>query len=312
MATPEHIRERRAVERRRRRRARGGVLAALAVLAVLVVAVVAGAFRGGGDGEVTRTTAERPAAPAPGPGPGAAKPVTATGDHRGPVPILMYHVVTAPKPGEAYPELWTPRERFTATMELLKAKGYTAVTIDQVHRAWNGGRGLPPKPVAVTFDDGYLSHYTHAKPTLRRLGWPGVLYLKGESLGAGGLTTRQVRGMIAAGWEVGAHTISHPDLTTVDDATLVREIDGSRKLLRRRLGVPVDAFCYPAGRNDERVRSAVEAAGFTTATTVEPGIAGRRDDPFALPRIRVNGTDSPQTVLERVRTGAGAAGAYGA
>ncbi len=72
----------------------------------------------------------------------------------------------------------------------------------------------------ITFDDGYLSQYTHAKPILRALGWPGVLYLEGKNLGPGGLTRHQVRTMIAAGWEVGAHTLTHPDLTTVDDATL--------------------------------------------------------------------------------------------
>ncbi len=60
------------------------------------------------------------------------------------------------------------------------------------------------------------------------------------------------------------------------------------------------------------MRAAVKDAGFTTATTVEPGIASSKDDPFALPRIRVNGTDSPQTVLEHVRTGTGATGAGGA
>jgi peptidoglycan/xylan/chitin deacetylase (PgdA/CDA1 family) len=224
----------------------------------------------------------------------------------------MYHVITAPPPGTAYTELWTPRERFRATIALLARRGYHGVTIEQVHRAWNGGPGLPAKPIVLTFDDGYLSQDTHAKPALRALGWPGVLYLEGKNLGPGGLTKRQVEGMVAAGWEVGAHTLTHPDLTTVGDATLRREVAGSRALLRRRLGVPVTAFCYPAGRNDARVRAAVKAAGYTTATTVEPGIARPGDDPFALPRIRVNGTDSPQTVLEHVRTGTGAAGSYGA
>ena len=118
--------------------------------------------------------------------------------------------------------------------------------------------------------------------------------------------------MIAAGWEVGAHTLTHPDLTTVDDATLRREVAGSRALLSAASASRCTAFCYPAGRNDARVRAAVRAAGFTTATTVEPGIAAPGDDPFALPRIRVNGTDSPQTVLEHIRTGTGAAGSGGA
>jgi peptidoglycan/xylan/chitin deacetylase (PgdA/CDA1 family) len=311
--TPEHIRERRELERRRRRRVRTVVFGALAVFAALVVAVLAGAFESD-DSPVTtansraRTPAKlHPAAKTP-----ATRPATATGTYRGPVPILMYHVISAPPAGIAYPELWTPRERFRATIGLLEREGYTGVTIDQVRRAWAGGPGLPAKPVVLTFDDGYISQLTHAKPALRALGWPGVLYLEGKNLGPGGLTAHQVRSMIAAGWEVGAHTLTHPDLTTVDDAALEREIAGSRELLQRRLGVPVTAFCYPAGRNDARVRAAVRAAGFTTATTVEPGIAAPGDDPFALPRIRVNGTDSPQTVLDHVRTGTGAQGSYGA
>jgi len=294
------------------------VVGALVVFAVLVVAVLAGAFGGGGDdgqtggGPPTTSTQKTAAKLHPAATGQATKPKPATGSYRGPVPILMYHVITAPPAGTAYPELWTPRERFRATIALLASKGYRGVTIEQVHRAWHGGPGLPAKPIVLTFDDGYLSQVTHAKPALRAVGWPGVLYLEGKNLGPGGLTKHQVEGMIAAGWEVGAHTLSHPDLTTVDDATLREEVAGSRALLQRRLGVPVNAFCYPAGRNDARVRAAVKAAGYTTATTVEPGIAGPGDDPFALPRIRVNGTDSPQTVLDHVRTGTGAAGYGGA
>ena len=291
------------------------VFGALAVLAALVVAVLAGAF-GGSDEPSTAThhastsattTAEHSSGKTP-----QTSPAKATGSYRGPVPILMYHVITAAPAGTAYHELWTPRERFRATVALLARKGFHGVTIEQVIRAWAGGPGLPAKPIVLTFDDGYLSQDTHAKPALRALGWPGVLYLEGKNLGPGGLTTHQVKAMIAAGWEVGAHTLTHPDLTKVDDATLRREVAGSRTLLQRRLGVPVNAFCYPAGRNDARVRAAVKQAGYTTATTVEPGIASPRDDPFALPRIRVNGTDSPQTVLEHIRTGTGAAGSGGA
>lgn len=316
MRVPDHLRDRRDLARRATRRRRLLVVGGLVAITVAAVLVLTGAFSHAGSGEATRSagtpdqpravarTTETPATP-------ATTPTPASGTYRGPIPILMYHVVTAPKAGETYPELWTPRERFAATMDLLAQRGYRGVTIEQVRRTWDGGPGLPAKPIVVTFDDGYLSQYTHAKPVLRRLGWPGVLYLEGKNLGPGGLTTRQVKAMVAAGWEVGAHTLTHPDLTTVDDARLTQELEGSRALLRERLGVPVTAFCYPAGRNDARVRAAVKAAGFTTATTVEPGIASPKDDPFALPRIRVNGDDGPQTVLDRVRTGAGATAAYG-
>jgi len=70
----------------------------------------------------------------------------------------------------------------------------------------------------------------------------------------------------------------------------------------------VNTFCYPAGKYDAEAEQAVKRAGFTTATTVEPGIASPKDNQLLLPRVRVNGSDSPQAVLERVRTGAGATG----
>ena len=239
------------------------------------------------------------------------RPAPATGSYRGAVPILMYHVVTAPPAGVAYSELWTPRETFRATIDLLARSGYRGVTLGQVWKAWHGGPGLPAQPIVVSFDDGYLSHVTHAKPVLRAAGWPGVLNLEGKNIGPGGLTRRQVRTLIAAGWEVDSHTLTHPDLRTLDDAALRRELVESRALLRRDFGVPVAFLCYPAGRYDARVQAAARAAGYQAATTVEPGIASPSADPFALPRIRVNGTDAPATVLRNVRAGTASAGPPG-
>ena len=58
------------------------------------------------------------------------------------------------------------------------------------------------------------------------------------------------------------------------------------------------------------MRAAVEAAGYKGATTVEPGVASKSDNPYLLPRIRVNGTDSAATVAGCVRSGAGVSGGY--
>jgi peptidoglycan/xylan/chitin deacetylase (PgdA/CDA1 family) len=115
-----------------------------------------------------------------------------------------------------------------------------------------------------------------------------------------------------AGWELGAHTETHPDLTTLDAAGLQREIDDARTELQQRFAAPVDAFCYPAGKNDATVRDAVKAAGFRTATTVVGGIADGDDDPYALPRVRVNPDDTPKRLLKKIRAfGRGAVPAEG-
>ena len=217
------------------------------------------------------------------------------------VPILMYHVISKAPAGVANAELWVDKDVFADEMRALHAAGYTAITLQQAWDGWRRGGPLPRKPVVITFDDGYLSHYTHAKPVLRELGWPGVLYLTTKSIGPGGLTVHQIRALLKAGWELDSHTLTHPDLTTLDDAALARELGDSRKELQDRFGVPVRFFAYPAGRNDARVRAATEAAGYLAATTVEEGVARGEDDPFALERVRVNATDTAESLLARLR-----------
>jgi peptidoglycan/xylan/chitin deacetylase (PgdA/CDA1 family) len=148
----------------------------------------------------------------------------------------------------------------------------------------------PAKPMIVSFDDGYHSHIANAFPVLRALGWPGVLNLELKNIRSDyGLTAPQVRTLIAAGWELDSHTIDHPDLTTLDATALRHELADSRAELKRRFGVPVDFFCYPAGRYDDAAIAAVRAAGYLAATTTQPGLAQPEDaDRYTLPRVRVN------------------------
>jgi peptidoglycan/xylan/chitin deacetylase (PgdA/CDA1 family) len=216
------------------------------------------------------------------------------------VPILMYHVVSAAPAGTANPELWVAQDTFAAEMRALRKAGYHAVTLRQAFNAWQHGGPLPRKPVVVSFDDGYLSQYTHARPVLRKLGWPGVLNLELRNLGKDGITEREVRVLMADGWELDSHTLTHPDLTTVSDAQLRGELVDSRKEIRRTFGSKTaEFFCYPAGRYDARVVAAVRAAGYRGATTVDEGV-GTRAEPFTLKRVRVNASDTPDTLLSRL------------
>jgi peptidoglycan/xylan/chitin deacetylase (PgdA/CDA1 family) len=208
------------------------------------------------------------------------------GRHDSPVPILMYHVLGSAPSGAPDPELFVPAADFAAQADWLAARGYHGVTLAQVFAYWRRGVALPPKPIVFSFDDGYLSDYAVALPTLRRHGWPGVLNLIVDNVKPGDLQPWQVRRLIAAGWEIDSHTISHPDLTTLGAAQLQQEVSGSRDRLRRMFAQPVRFFCYPAGRYDAAVVAAVKAAGYLGATTTEPGLA-RPSQPFTLARIRV-------------------------
>jgi peptidoglycan/xylan/chitin deacetylase (PgdA/CDA1 family) len=208
----------------------------------------------------------------------------------GAVPVLMYHVLADPPPGAAWPQLYVSPGEFAAQVEWLAQHGYEAVTLTDVWRHWHAGGALPPRPVVITFDDGYRSVHTRALPILSQRGWSAVLNLKLGNLEPGSFTDADVRRLVAAGWELGAHTFTHPDLRTLGDAELAREVAGSRAEIARRFGVPVGFFCYPAGRFDARVVAAVRRAGFLGATTTVEGLAtpGR---PYELSRLRVSRGD---------------------
>jgi peptidoglycan/xylan/chitin deacetylase (PgdA/CDA1 family) len=213
------------------------------------------------------------------------------GPHDAPVPILMYHVIADAPASTPYPELYVKPADFTEQIAWLAQHGYHAVTLRRVFDFWRGKRVLPPKPVVLSFDDGYRSDVAVALPVLRKRHWPGVLNLVLENLTpVWGSRPGMVRKLIAAGWEIDAHTINHVDLTTLSADRLKQEVAGSRAAIRKQFGVPVDFFCYPVGKYDDTVIAAVKAAGFLGATTENAGLATPRD-PFTLSRIRVAGTD---------------------
>jgi peptidoglycan/xylan/chitin deacetylase (PgdA/CDA1 family) len=183
---------------------------------------------------------------------------------------------------------------------MLAAAGYEAVTLGRVFDAWNGRAKLPPRPIVLSFDDGYRSHVTAARPILAARHWPGVLNLDVSNLApAWGVGVRGVRRLIAAGWEIDAHSLTHPDLTALSGAALTHEVAGSRIEIRRRFGVTARFFCYPAGRYDAEVVAAVRAAGFEGATTVEPGLAVW-SEPFTLARVRVDRGDGSAGLAEKL------------
>ena len=308
-------RERRARDRRRRLIAVGTLL--VVVVAVVMIGIVAsggGATstqtatnaahtgRHAGRAGSTRATHAKTFSASTLPkttvtGIGTGKPGTAT------VPVLMYHVINPPPAGAPFPGLYVPSDEFAAQMQALKAAGWHAVTMDQLKAYWTRGVPLGPgKPIVLTFDNGYASQYENALPVLKRLGWVGNenIQLTGLPPSQGGLTDTQVRGLIAAGWELDTQGISHADLITLDASELQYQVATARHALQKRYGVPVNWFCYPSGHYDATVIAAVKAAGFVGSTTVLPGWASGGEDPYRLPRLRVLGGTSPSGLLSQI------------
>jgi peptidoglycan/xylan/chitin deacetylase (PgdA/CDA1 family) len=216
-----------------------------------------------------------------------------------PVPILMYHVLADPPADAPYPDLFVRTADFSAQMRWLAQHGYHAVTLDTVWSAWHGHGSLPKRPVVLSFDDGYRSDVGVALPVLKSHGSAGVLNLALNSLGPRGLRPRGIRRLIHAGWEIDAHSLTHRDLTALPDPQLEHEVLGSKGEIRRLFHVPVDFFCYPAGRYNARVVAAVRRSGYLGATTTEYGLA-RPSDAYTLDRIRIDGGDGVRGFVSKL------------
>jgi peptidoglycan/xylan/chitin deacetylase (PgdA/CDA1 family) len=296
-------REARARHRRRMFRRRRAV-ALLALLGTLAAIVLVARALTTGPGTGARAGGPNAATPKPDEQASPAPVARSTRDPaRVAVPILMYHVIRPAPPGAPFPALYVPRSEFAAQMRTLKSAGWTAVTMDQVWDAWKHDTALPAgRPFVLTFDNGYESQSNEAMPVLRRLGWVGVLnvQLTGLPPSQGGLTDEAVQRLLAAGWELDTQGFSHADLVRLGPADLRREVAGSRRVLQRRWHVPVHWFCYPSGHYDARVVAAVQAAGYRGSTTVIPGWGRRASDPFRLPRLRVVGGTSPETLQRQI------------
>lgn len=164
--------------------------------------------------------------------------------------------------------------------------------------------------VAVTFDDGYRSVLTRAKPILDRLGWPGTLYVPTDYIGTerpmswpgidqwvGGrfeqelmpLSWDALRELQEAGWEIGSHTSSHPHLTRLGHRELRSELVTAKDACERELGRACPSVAYPYGDVDDRVIAAARATGYRTGAALPD--RHHAADPLRWPRVGVYFSD---------------------
>jgi peptidoglycan/xylan/chitin deacetylase (PgdA/CDA1 family) len=208
------------------------------------------------------------------------------------LPILMYHrinVVTASTPAASRGLTVHPAD-FERQMRWLKRRGYRTVTQREVFDGLFRGRPLGPRPILVTFDDGYRDVFYRASPVLQRLGFRATAYVISGRISAGDpsfLTWPLLHALEERGIEIASHTVHHRDLTRLPAREALAELTQSRRSLERELGHPVQWLAYPFGRFDARVEALARRAGYVLATTTRPGVRQSARAPLALRRVRV-------------------------
>ena len=158
--------------------------------------------------------------------------------------------------------------------------------------------------LAITFDDGYRDNHAVAAPILKERGLPACFFITTDFMGSRTvpwwdrehqvtsewMTWDQVRDLHRDGFEIGAHTRTHPDLAKLAGSSASEEIEGSKTILERELQAPVRLFAYPYGRQQqisEANRALVRSAGFACCASAYGGLVRMGDDPYALLRMPV-------------------------
>lgn len=215
---------------------------------------------------------------------------------------LGYHGVAHASLANDLSRLLVAPELFRLQLELLAAAGFRFVTLAELARGLNGAP--PPGLAAITFDDGMRNNHSTALPIMQELGIPATVYVATDFIdasspwvGAGAdaemLDEREIRDLAGAGWEIGAHTITHADLSTLSYEDCLHEIEGGRRILEGIVDSPVETLAYPFGRYGPAAMAAAKDAGMIAAVTTGSG----RWDRYEITRAMVSAGDPTAVML---------------
>lgn len=199
-------------------------------------------------------------------------------------PILMYHQIDS-RAGRYAVSLG----QFTAQMQWLRANGYEAVSVDQIAAAVRGEATLPEKRVAITFDDGWKSQFTKAKPVLDAVGYKATFYLVTSYIGrpSAYMSWDDVRQLAAEGHWIGSHSVTHRSATRLPSAEAAREMTDSRNAIAAQIGRAATTYSYPYGARNRTVQALAQAAGYTSAVATGAALSYDIGRLFSLPRIEI-------------------------
>lgn len=232
------------------------------------------------------------------------------------MPIIMYHRVVDSPDEVGVHGTYVTKELFKKHMQVLKDNGYRTVTFKELAedhlltKRFDKGN----KFVVLTFDDGYEDNYRVMFPILKEFGAKAVIFLLSESKYNEWdvnnphnpekrfdlMSEEQVKEMAAYGVEFGAHTKTHPYLSSLPIEEAREQIVQCKQKLEQTYGQPFITFAYPYGDLNDEVKSEVRKAGFTFAVSTDSGEINVDSDLFQIRRIGIFPRNSMLTFRRKI------------
>ena len=222
------------------------------------------------------------------------------------VDIMMYHSIS-----EREGPSCVPASAFKKHMDAIAEAGVPVITLDDLLAAHAGTLELEPYSIIISFDDGYQDFADVAYPVLKSHGFKSIVYLPTGCLGGfetwrGALNPprklmdwSQVRELTADGVQFGSHSVTHPDLDTLNARTLIEELRTSKQTLEDMICAPVHHFAPPYGIADFYARATVERL-YKTSVGTRFERATLDSDLIELPRLEMYYYSNPDRWADHV------------
>jgi peptidoglycan/xylan/chitin deacetylase (PgdA/CDA1 family) len=208
------------------------------------------------------------------------------------VPILMYHYISVPpEDADIYRiDLSVTPENFRAQLRYLAENGFTTIDLYDLSLAITNKKELPPKPVIITIDDGYLDAYTEAFPILEEFGMKATVFIITQFVDdkhSAYMDWGMIQAMAAAGHRMEPHSKTHLNMDSRDRDFLIYQALGSQQTLAHYIGYTPRYFAYPGGRYDETTIEVMADLDFWGVVTTRGGRWQGFNDRFEWTRMRV-------------------------
>jgi peptidoglycan/xylan/chitin deacetylase (PgdA/CDA1 family) len=204
------------------------------------------------------------------------------------VPILVYHHIKLALEGSrGLRRMTVTAEVFDQQMKFLQDAGYHAITFADLADYFEQGRELPTLPVIISFDDGWVTQYENALPSLSKYHFPATFFVVTDYIGHRGfISWPQLQTLLTEGMRIGSHSRSHPRFSKITDPALLwDQIYNSKTILESQIEASVAEFAYPYGSYNTAAIDMVKAAGYRVARGCCSGVAHTSTDIFALRAI---------------------------
>jgi peptidoglycan/xylan/chitin deacetylase (PgdA/CDA1 family) len=185
-------------------------------------------------------------------------------------------------------------EQFMSHIAELDEADYNVIPLDDVIKSIKGGKKLPPRTIAITFDGGHRSILENAAPILMKYNFPFTIFVapdNADNTDNDYLSWDEIKRLSKNDLvTIGIHPATYQRVGNMDATEIRRQINSAIASYRKNTGKMPAYFAYPFGEYSAEYRDIVASMGFKAAFGEQSGVAYAGSDLMTLPRFAMTET----------------------